>query len=88
MAERLKEGDPDLLRALERYDRTVFVGLNAPNRCERTLFATLQKLGRGDFYWDYYGEAVRDPANKSSLFMEDNVSRYPSLHHLPEDGGP
>ena len=87
VAERLKEGDPDLLRALERYDRTVFVGLNAPNRCERTLFETLQKLGRGDFYWDYYGEAVRDPANKSSLFMEDNVSRYPSLHPLPEDGG-
>ena len=87
VAERLKEDDPDLLRVLGRYEQTVFVGLNAPNRCERTLFEMLQRMGRGDFYWDYYGEAVRDPANKSSLFMEDNVSRYPSLHPLPEDGG-
>lgn len=87
VAERLKEDDPDLLRVLGRYEQTVFVGLNAPNRCERTLFEMLQRMGRGDFYWDYYGKAVRDPANKSSLFMEDNVSRYPSLHPLPEDGG-
>lgn len=87
VAERLKKGDSELLQALERYEHIVFVGLNAPNRCERVLFDTLQKMGRGDFYWDYYGEAIRDPANKSSLFMEDNVSRYPSLHPLPEDGG-
>ena len=87
VARRLKEGDPELLRMLERYEQTVFVGLNAPNRCEKTLFDTLQKMGRGDFYWDYYGKAVRDPANKSSLFMEDNVSRYPSRYPLPEDGG-
>ena len=87
VAESLKDGDQDLIRVLESWGQTVFVGLNAPNRCERTLMDTLQKIGRGDFYWDYYGDAVRDPANKSSLFMEDNVSRYPSRHPLPEDGG-
>lgn len=87
VAERIKSGDPELEKALASYSAIVFVGLNAPNRCEKTLFDFLQKNGRGDFYWDYYGDAVRDPANKSSLFMEDNVSRYPSRHPLPEDGG-
>lgn len=87
VAERLMQSDPELSAILEGYGQMVFVGLNAPNHCERVLFDTLQKSGRGDFYWDYYGAAVRDPANKSSLFMEDNVSRYPSRHPLPEDGG-
>ena len=87
VAERLKDGDPELLEILEGYGNIVFVGLNAPNRCERQLFDTLLKAGKGDFYWDYYGEAIKDRANKSSLFMEDNVSRYPSRYPLPEDGG-
>ncbi|HIZ87030.1 MAG TPA: PD-(D/E)XK nuclease family protein [Candidatus Coprenecus pullistercoris] len=87
VAERLLDGDTALSEVLERYGNIVFVGLNAPNRCERQLFDTLRKAGTGDFYWDYYGEAIRDRANKSSLFMEDNISRYPSRYPLPEDGG-
>ncbi|HIZ85837.1 MAG TPA: PD-(D/E)XK nuclease family protein [Candidatus Coprenecus stercoravium] len=87
VAGRLRDEEPDLLKELERYGNVVFVGLNAPNQCERQLFNTLQKSGRGDFYWDYYGDAIKDKANKSSLFMEDNVRRYPSRHPLPEDGG-
>lgn len=87
VAEGLREEDPDLLAYLRKYEAVVFVGLNAPNRCERQLFDSLISLGKGDFYWDYYGEAVTDPANKSSMFMSGNVRRYPSLHPLPEDGG-
>ena len=87
VAGRLKDEDAALMERLERYGNIVFVGLNAPNRCERQLFDTLRKSGKGDFYWDYYGDAIKDKANKSSLFMEDNVSRYPSRYPLPEDGG-
>lgn len=89
VAEALMNPDmnPDMQEALCRWHKTVFVGLNAPNRCERQLFDVLLGLGRADFYWDYYGDAVRDPANKSSLLMEGNVRRYPSEHPLPEDGG-
>lgn len=72
----------------DKYERVVFVGLNAPNNCEKKLFDTLQKSGKGDFYWDYYGEAVRDGHNKSSLFMKDNVVRYKSGMALPSEVSP
>ena len=87
VAGRIKDADAALEKQLDRYGNIVFIGLNAPNKCERRLFDALQKSGKGDFYWDYYGEEIKDKANKSSLFMDDNVSRYPSRYPLPEDGG-
>lgn len=87
VAEELQDGNEELLEGLAKYERIVFVGLNAPNRCERQLFDTLKKNGKADFYWDYYGNAIKDGANKSSMLMKDNVARYPSAYPLPEDGG-
>lgn len=87
VAEDLACGNHENLGVLDKYVRVVFVGLNAPNRCEKQLFDTLARSGKGDFYWDYYGEAIRDSSNKSSLLMKENVAAYPSMYPLPEDGG-
>ncbi len=73
------------IRALvSKYKKIVFVGLNALNECEKALLTHLKKEGVADFYWDFYGDEIKDEANKSSLFMKENVLRYPSAYQLPE----
>lgn len=56
----------------------VFVGFNALNPCERTLFSELQKLEQADFYWDYEAETLRDSENQASYFYAENVRFFPS----------
>ena len=48
-----------------KYEKIVFVGFNAPNRCERKFMRWLMEQGRCDFYWDYYGPMVTDKENKT-----------------------
>lgn len=55
----------------------VFVGLNALNECEKTLLRKLRDAGRAEFCWDYSGDMIKDPQNRSSLFMADNVIEFP-----------
>ena len=62
----------------EKFSEIVFVGLSALNECEKELLSAAQKEGIGDFYWDFYGEKVRDPENKSSLFVCENARKFPS----------
>ncbi len=87
VAERIQDADSEIIERLDDYRHVVFVGLSAPNKCEKVLFDYLARSGAGDFYWDYYGEAIKDPENRSSLLMKDNVERYHSQLELPEDGG-
>ena len=87
VAQGIIDGDMKIGRLLIDYSQIVFVGMNALNKCEKTLFDYLQREGRGDFYWDYYSDVIKDEFNKSSLFMSDNVRRYHSKYQLPEDGG-
>ena len=60
----------------------VFIGFNALNPCERTLFAELQKRGQADFYWDYEASELRDPENQASRFYADNIHIFPSKYTL------
>lgn len=72
------------------YHNLVFIGFNAPNRCERTLMKWLRDAGYGDFYWDFYGPMVTDKENKASMFISDAVKEFPSkyrvesLHETPQ----
>ena len=56
--------------------RYVFVGLNALNECEKKVMKTLKQRGMAEFCWDWYGEMVKDPKNRSSFFMSDNVEMF------------
>ncbi|MEI8086766.1 MAG: PD-(D/E)XK nuclease family protein [Paludibacter sp.] len=56
----------------------VFIGFNALNPCERTLFAELQKREQADFYWDYDAAELRDSDNQASRFYADNIHIFPS----------
>lgn len=80
--------DDDIVKGLQsvagKYRKIVFVGLNALNECEKELLRYLQREGVADFYWDFYGEEIKDESNKSSLFMKENLQRFPSLYPLPD----
>ena len=60
----------------------VFIGCNALNPCERTLFAELQKRGQADFYWDYEAEELRDGDNQASFFYAENIHIFPSKYDI------
>lgn len=63
----------------------VFVGLNALNECEKTVLRKLRDASRAEFCWDWSGDMIRDPQNRSSYFMSDNVMEFrPAFRTDPE----
>ena len=64
----------------------VFVGLNALNECEKIVMRKLRDCSRAEFCWDYSGEFIRHPQNRSSLFMSENVVEFPQAAQWDVDG--
>ena len=89
LAERLKGGEAvaDVLSAVfPQAHRFVFVGLNALNECEKTVLRRLRDAGLAEFCWDFVSDAVRDPRNKSSVFVRENVRDFPNAFPVDPDG--
>lgn len=64
------------------FEKLVFIGFNAPNRCEKVLMKWLKEQGRADFYWDFYGPMVTDRENKASMFINEAVREFPSKYQI------
>ena len=82
LAAKLQDGASvaDLLSAPFPNCRSfVFIGLNALNACEKTVLRRMRDAGLAEFCWDFASEAIRDPRNKSSFFLQDNVREFPSV---------
>lgn len=62
----------------------IFVGLNALSPSETQLLEQLKRRGLADFYWDYDSPLVCDPQNRASLWVKDNLLRFPSALTLPQ----
>lgn len=79
LATRLKETPvEDVFKGIFPDDMEyVFVGLNALNECEKVLLRKLRDCGKAEFCWDWSGDMIRDPQNRSSFFMSDNVLEFP-----------
>ena len=79
LALKLKEGPvEDAFRGVFPEDMSfVFVGLNALNECEKIVMRKLRDCSRAEFCWDYSGDLICDPQNRSSLFMSENVVEFP-----------
>lgn len=86
VAERLKtEAAEDVFNTVFGDDEVfVFVGLNTLNECEKKLLHKLKEISRAEFCWDYSGEMIRDPQNRSSLFMSENVKEFPQVTRWDE----
>ena len=68
--------------------RFVFVGLNALNECEKSLLRKMHRAGLCEFCWDYRSDFIRNADNKSSLFLKDFVSEFPSSFEPDPEGLP
>ena len=89
-AVRLKDGEsaPDILReAFPGLDKFVFTGLNALNECEKAVMRKMRDAGLAEFCWDYSSSMIKDPLNRSSMFMSKNVSDFPQSITLDTDSG-
>lgn len=87
-AERLKtESAVDILAdSFRDTEKFVFVGLNALNECEKTAMRKMRDAGIAEFCWDFSSTMLRDPMNRSSMFMSQNVIEFPQAFTL--DDGP
>lgn len=75
-----------LLTAFPREESFVFVGLNALNECEKAVLRKLRNASLAEFCWDWSGDMIRNPQNRSSFFMSDNVKEFPQAFRLDADG--
>nr|WP_319398445.1 Fe-S cluster assembly protein IscX [uncultured Carboxylicivirga sp.] len=67
-----------------KWDRVVFVGLNALTPAENKLMKQLQKKQMADFFWDYSpwmmekDEDVKFKRRGPGFFIEENLLQFPS----------
>ena len=66
--------------------RFVFVGLNALNECEHTILSRLRDARLAEFCWDFSSAMIKDPGNRSSFFMRDNISDFPQAFQPDAEG--
>jgi len=71
-----------LFNKFSEFRSVVFVGFNALSSCEKVLLKALKNAGIADFYWDFNGDLIKDTNNKSSLFMSENITLFPSRLNL------
>ena len=87
LAERLgTESAADVFGAVFPDRRFVFVGLNALNECERVILSRLRDARLAEFCWDFSSEMIKDPGNRASFFMKDNISAFPQAFRTDPDG--
>ena len=88
VAETVKDKGADEIfgRMFPEVDKFVFVGLNALNECEKIVLRRLRDASLAEFCWDWSGKMIRDPQNRASFFMSDNVKEFPQSFR-PDDQG-
>ena len=64
----------------------VFVGLNALSESEKVLLRKLNDAQMAQFCWDWSGDMIRDPQNRSSFFMTKNIAEFPQAVNWDPDG--
>lgn len=90
LAERFesKSASDVLQDAFPHSPKFVFVGLNAPTESELAVLKRMRQAQLAEFCWDYSSEMIKDKANKSSFFMEDNISHLGQSIKLDPEGLP
>lgn len=76
----------DVLAESFDVESFVFVGLNALNECEKSVLSRMRDASLAEFCWDYSGDMISAPLNKSSFFMSRNVKDYPQAFRIDPDG--
>ena len=61
-----------------KHDKYVFVGFNALNGAETTLFKKIKESGKALFYWDYDKHYTESHRHEAGHFMRKNLSQFPN----------
>ena len=69
-------------------EKYVFVGLNALNECEKRVLRKMRDAHLAEFCWDFSSDEIKDPANRSSFFLSQNVAEFPQAFTTDPDGLP
>ncbi len=82
-----REGIPDRREKREglQSECYIFVGLNALTPAETVLLEHLKNRGIADFYWDYESPQVKDSQNRASLWVNENLRRFPSRFIIQDE---
>ena len=68
-----------LIQAVEKQV-FVFIGFNALNTCEKTIFSFLKNRGMAKFFWDYDSYYVQNEAQEAGMFMRENLEKFPAAN--------
>lgn len=60
------------------YREYIFVGFNALNRVESTLFERVKRSGKALFYWDYDTSYIDNVSHEAGRFMRRNLQQFPN----------
>ena len=65
-------------------EKVIFIGFNALTRTEEILLKKFQKLGIGDYYFDYQSPEIRTSGNIANQFIAENLEKFSSDFELDE----
>jgi len=66
--------------------RTIVIGFNALNGCEKQIFTWLKKHG-AEFYWDYDHQYSDDTTSEAGRFLRENMKEFPPHSKIEEFRG-
>ncbi|MFH2094614.1 MAG: PD-(D/E)XK nuclease family protein [Bacteroidota bacterium] len=61
------------------FEKLVFAGFNALNKCEKMIFDSLQKEGKAVFFWDHDNWYTKQDHHMAGFFLRDNIRHYPQV---------
>jgi len=63
-------------------ERYLFIGFNALNKCEESLFRYLKNKGKAEFYWDYDLWYTQNEIHEAGLFIRKNLRDFPETRTI------
>ncbi|TKG97345.1 PD-(D/E)XK nuclease family protein [Puteibacter caeruleilacunae] len=75
VAESILAKDHELRFPAKKY---LFIGFNAINPCEKTIFQYLKDQDKAEFFWDFDPYYLEDQSHEAGEFLRMNVQLFPS----------
>lgn len=72
----LAEGHADNHTFIDKFQQVAFVGFNALNKCEASLFQNWASAGKAIFYFDGDEYYFNDPIMEAGMFLRKSIHEY------------
>ncbi len=64
------------------FDKIIFVGFNALNKCEEFVFDYYNKNNLAEFYWDTDDYYIKNDENEAGFFLRNYINKYKSKNEI------